>query len=231
MLSSKVLVLNKNWTAIGVASLQRTLSLLFSEYEDGCPKAQIITPPPIGNYEIWNWSDWSAIKPKEGENGIISAKAVYKIPEVILLSRYDALPEKKLNFCRRAIWNRDNYRCQYCGVKPNYDESTLDHIVPRSKGGETSWTNCVLACYRCNSQKADREPEEAFRPKDKEKSKLWRGPSPMKLLKQPRKPEFSIFRDRIKVLETWKHWVDKLYWEIPLENDMDENEEEFNINI
>jgi 5-methylcytosine-specific restriction endonuclease McrA len=231
MLSSKVLVLNKNWTAIGVTSVQRTLSLLFSEYEDGHPKAHIVTPPPIGDYEVWNWSDWSKIKPKEGENGIISSKAIYKIPEVVLLSRYDNIPEKKLNFCRRAIWNRDNYRCQYCGVKPNYDESTLDHIVPRSKGGETSWTNCVLACYQCNSQKADREPQEAYKPKDKERARLWRGSSPMKLLKQPRRPEFSIFRERIKVLETWKHWVDKLYWEIPLENDMNDNEDDLNLNI
>ena len=51
----------------------------------------------------------------------------------------------------------------------------------------------------------------------------------MRLLKQPKKPEFSIFRERIRVLETWKHWVDKLYWEIPLENDMEENEEDLNI--
>jgi hypothetical protein len=88
-----------------------------------------------------------------------------------------------------------------------------------------------LACYQCNSQKADREPQEAYKPKDKERARLWRGSSPMKLLKQPRRPEFSIFRERIKVLETWKHWVDKLYWEIPLENDMNDNEDDLNLNI
>lgn len=224
--NAKILVLNKNWIAIGVSSLQRSLSLLFSEYSDGYPKAQIITPPPIGKYEIWNWSDWSKLKPNQGENGIVSARAVYKIPEVILLTRYESVPTQKVSFCRRAIWKRDEFKCQYCGIKPNQDESTLDHIIPKSKGGDTSWKNCVLACYRCNSQKADREPHEAFRPKDKEKAKIWRGSSPMKLLKTPKKPEFSIFRgDKIKVLDTWKHWIDKLYWEIPLENDMIEEED------
>ena len=224
MISSKVLVLNKNWTAIGVASVHRTLSLLFSEYSDGHPKAHIVTPPPVGSYEVWSWSSWSKLRPDTGENSIISASAVYKVPEVILLSRYDGIPSRNVNFCRRSIWKRDDYHCQYCGTKPDYDESTLDHIIPRSKGGETSWTNCVLACYQCNSQKADREPQDAFRPKDKEKSKTWRGPSPMRLLKEPKKPESSIFKDKIKILDTWKHWVDKLYWEVPLENDMEDDD-------
>jgi 5-methylcytosine-specific restriction endonuclease McrA len=226
MISSRVLVLNKNWEAIGIIPLQRTISLLYSEYEDGQPKANIITPPPQGSYELWNWSDWSKLRPKQGENGIIAANKIFKIPEVILLTRYEKVPNKTLNFNRRSIWKRDQYRCQYCGTKPNQDECTLDHIVPRSRGGETSWTNCVLACYKCNSQKADREPQEAYKPKDKEKAKSWRGNSPMKLLKKPIKPEPSLFKCeyKIKVLETWKHWVDKLYWEIPLENDMMEEE-------
>jgi hypothetical protein len=92
-------------------------------------------------------------------------------------------------------------------------------------GGETSWTNCVLACYQCNSQKADRRPEEAFKPKDKMKARKWRGQSPMRLLKEPVKPEYSMIRDRIKILDTWKHWVDRLYWEMPLDNDMQDESE------
>ena len=105
-------------------------------------------------------------------------------------------------------------------IKPKYDESTIDHVVPKSRGGETSWTNCVLACYRCNSQKADREPHEAFKPNDRRAS-LWRGPSPMKLHKAPVRPKMPSFADeRIKVLDTWKHWIDKLYWNVTLDNDM-----------
>jgi hypothetical protein len=223
--SRKVLVLNRNWCAVGLIPLPRAITLLFTNYSDGEPKARIITPPPKGSYEVWDWSDWASLKPTEGEAGIVSASTIYKIPEVLLLNRYDSIPKQRVNFCRRAIWKRDTYTCQYCGKKPKEDECTLDHIIPKSLGGETSWQNCVLACYKCNSQKANRRPEEAFRPaKDKEKARVWIGPSPMKLLKTPIKPEYSFIKDRVKILDTWKHWVDKMYWEMPLENDMEEEE-------
>ena len=223
-ISKKVLVLNRNWCAVGLIGLPRAMTLLFSQYEDGEPKAKIITPPPKGSYEVWDWSDWSNLRPEIGEDGLVSTSKVYKIPEVLILSRYNSLPKQKVNFCRRSIWKRDDYSCQYCGRKPDHDECTLDHILPKSLGGETSWTNCVLACYQCNSQKADKRPEDAFRPKDKKKARRWIGPSPMKLIKEPKKPEYSIIKDKIKILDTWKHWLDKMYWEIPLDNDMDDFE-------
>jgi hypothetical protein len=225
--SRKVLVLNKNWCAVGVIGLPRAMALLFTHYEDGEPKAKIITPPPKGGYEVWSWRDWSAIRPEEGEDGIVSARDVYRIPEVLLLGRYDSVPNRQVNFCRRAIWKRDKFTCQYCGVRPPPDECTLDHVLPKSLGGDTSWTNCVLACYQCNSQKADRLPEDARRPHDRTKARKWRGPSPMKLMNGPCKPEYSVIQGRTKILDTWKHWVDRLYWDIPLDNDMDESEFEF----
>jgi 5-methylcytosine-specific restriction endonuclease McrA len=225
--SRKVLVLNRSWSAVGLVSLPRAITLLFSTYKDGEPKAKIITPPPKGEYEVWSWDEWSSLKPDSGEDGLVSCSQIYKIPEVLLLSKYDSMPKQRVNFCRRAIWKRDRYTCQYCGRKPPQDECTLDHIVPKSLGGDTSWYNCVLACYQCNSQKADRKPEDAFRPIDKEKAKHWRGPNPMRLLKIPNKPEYSVIKDRIRILDTWKHWVDKMYWDIPLENDMEEDNMDF----
>jgi hypothetical protein len=222
--SRKCLVLNRNWCAIGVVGLPRAMALLFSSYEDGEPKARIITPPPKGLYEIWDWSDWSELRPEAGEDGIVASKAIYKVPEVLLLSKYEYIPEQKINFCRRALWRRDDFRCQYCGIKPPEDECTLDHILPKSLGGGTSWSNCVLACYQCNSQKADRKPEDAFKPKDKEKARRWRGPSPMRLLKPPGKPDYSVIKDRTRILDTWRHWVDKAYWEITLDNDMEDED-------
>jgi hypothetical protein len=220
--SRKVLVLNRNWSAVGVIGLPRAMSLLFSNYKDGEPKANVITPPPKGEYEVWTWKDWAKLVPDSGEEGLVSASKIYKVPEVILLSRYDSIPRQRVNFCRRSIWKRDNYMCQYCGKRPEPDECTIDHILPKSLGGETSWYNCVLACYKCNSQKADRRPEDAFKPKDKEKSRNWVGASPMKLLKTPEKPEYSVIKDRVRILDTWKHWLDKMYWDVTLDNDMDD---------
>ena len=227
--SRSVLLLNRNWSAVGVVRLPRAMALLFSEYDDGEPKARIITPPPKGGYEVWNWGDWSNLRPEEGEDGLLSASAVYKIPEVVLLTRYESMPIHKVNFCRKAIWKRDEFTCQYCAMKPLQDECTLDHILPKSLGGDTSWTNCVLACYQCNTQKADRRPEDAYRPKDRVKARRWTGPSPMRLLKSPEKPEYSFIRDRTKVLDTWRHWIDRLYWEVPLDNDMEEDDVEIQL--
>jgi 5-methylcytosine-specific restriction endonuclease McrA len=214
------LVLNSNWCAVGVAPIHKAINLLFTNYDDGEPKARVITPPPKGSYEVWDWGQWSEFVPKEDEDAIAGASRRYLTPEVILLSRYDSMPIRKIHFCRRELWKRDNFTCQYCGVRPPDDECTIDHVVPKSLGGDTSWTNCVLACYRCNSQKADRKPEDARKPHDKSKSRRWRGPSPMKLMKTPAKPEYSIIRSRIKIPETWRHWLDRMYWEIPLESDM-----------
>lgn len=220
--SRKCLVLNKNWSAIGVVELPKAMTLLFSTYEDGEPKARIITPPPKGSYEVWDWSEWSKLKPEQNDAFIRGPLNSYKVPEVLLLSKYDSMPEQKVNFCRRSLWKRDNFTCQYCHIKPPQDECTIDHVLPKSLGGETSWSNCVLACYQCNSQKADRRPEDAFKPKDKERARKWRGSSPMKLIKAPAKPQYSIIKDRIKILETWTHWLGEVYWNVTLDNDMEE---------
>lgn len=238
MTRHKTLVLNKLWTAVGICSLQRAVTMLWKEHEDGTPKAKIITPPPVGGFETFTWSDWSQLRPKEGENCIITNRAFYKVPDVILLSRYEGMPQQKVHFCRKAVWKRDGYKCQFCGRKVPHDELTLDHVIPRSLNGPTSWTNCVLACVKCNSQKADRVPVgyedhgplalRGKKQKDYDAERCpegWLGASPMKLLREPKKPKFSLFKgDRVRIPETWKHWIDKAYWEVPLVNDMDEDD-------
>lgn len=222
-LSRDVLVLNRNWCAVGVVPMSRAVNLLFSNYENGEPKARIVTPPPKGSYEMWEWKDWAAFSPSSDEDALRGVSRNYRVPEVVLLTRYESVPVRNLHFCRRELWRRDNFTCQYCGVRPAEDECTIDHVVPKSLGGETSWTNCVLACYQCNSQKADRRPEDARKPREKDRARRWRGGSPMRLMRPPTKPDYSIIRGRTKVLDTWRHWLDKMYWEVTLENDMVED--------
>jgi len=198
-----VLVLNKLWTAVSIATLERAISLLANQ---NGPKAQVITPPPLGSYETYTWADWSKLKPEEGEDVIVSPQQVWKIPQVILLNDYEGMPERTVQFSRRQIYKRDNYMCQYCGCRPGTEELTIDHITPRAQGGLTTWTNCVLACSECNTKKANRTPKEAG----------------MKLRKEPVKPKFSLLKTQGRVLSTWKHWLSEAYWEVPLVNDMQE---------
>jgi 5-methylcytosine-specific restriction endonuclease McrA len=245
-----VLVLNKSWQTVGVQSLERAITLLFKEHEDGPhagePKARIIDPAM--DFQTFSWEDWTRIAPKDGEDVIRGVGDDFRIPEVILLTQYDRMPTQRLQFSRREIHKRDKYTCQYCGDKVG-SEGTIDHVLPSSMGGQTTWENCVLACFQCNSQKANRTCEIPNKPhddellpiwtrlerslhgvvlatrpdkkKNPEAFKAWKGPSPMKLLTIPRKPKFAM----VKGLragdrpKSWSHFVSEAYWNVELEND------------
>ena len=196
----KVLVLNKCWTPVAVVPMHRAVTLLFSEYKNGEPKAKIIDPTT--DFATYTWADWSALKPKEGEAFIQGVNAVFRVPEVLLLSKYDKMPQQRVHFSRRTIYRRDGNRCQYCGCRPGTEELTIDHVLPRAQGGITSWENCVLACVECNSRKANRTPEQAK----------------MKLLSKPYKPKFTLFRGDYRV-KSWEHFLGEAYWNVELEND------------
>ena len=114
----------------------------------------------------------------------------YYIPKTIKLTYEMAIPELELPFSRENIFLRDECTCQYCGKKLRYEELTLDHVFPKSRGGDTSWYNIVACCKDCNQKKADQTPEEAKMP----------------LLNKPVKPDFWIFE------LTQKNKIDEKYW-------------------
>ena len=219
---SQVLILNRSWVPVQVTTLHDAIKKLFVSYADGPyvgkPKARIIDP--ANDFQTFTWDDWSRIKPEPGEDVIRGIGKSFRLFDVIMLTEYDQMPSKRLRFSRRTIWRRDNHHCMYCGCKvsdkPGY-EGTIDHILPKSRGGETTWTNCVLSCITCNSQKADRTPEEAIKGK---KDKNWRGPSPMKLLSVPKKPKATLLKgDRKVIRPSWNAFISTSYWEVELEND------------
>lgn len=78
------------------------------------------------------------------------------VPEVIALRTYDGYPVRGVSFTRRNVYKRDGHTCQYCGARPGLHELTIDHVIPRSRGGASSWENCVTACRPCNARKANR---------------------------------------------------------------------------
>ena len=190
----KVLVLNKGWNAIGVVSLERAIVMLFSTHECGTPKAKIIDP--TREFQTFTWADWSRIKPKMDEETIRSANMVFRVPEVILLSKYDKMPQHKIHFSRRTIYRRDGNQCQYCGCTPGTEELTIDHVIPRWAGGPHTWDNTVACCRRCNLKKGDKTPQQARMP----------------LARKPRRPHFVPYLSlpvylRAQGIEDWRMYL------------------------
>lgn len=199
----KCLVLNKNWAPIETKSLRDALTTVFSCYKDGQPKASIIDP---STYETFTWEDWSKLRPAEGEDRIIGANCFLRVPEIIKLNRFEKMPRSthSPHFSRRTLYKRDEMRCQYCGKRPGSEELTIDHIIPSSRGGGTTWENTVLACVECNSRKANRTPEEAN----------------MKLLKKPTKPKANLIRfDSYKPIKSWEQFLGAAYWSVTLSDE------------
>lgn len=130
--SNSVLVLNQNYQAIGICSVERAFVLIFLQ------KAEMLTDVPSLRLRSIN-SDFC-------------------FPSIIRLFRYVSIPYKKVNLSRHNIFKRDQLRCVYCGSKDNL---TIDHVVPKSTGGRDTWDNLVTACQKCNSKKGSMTPEEA----------------------------------------------------------------------
>lgn len=225
--SSKVLVVNKGWNAINIVTLEKAMKKLTGTYRNGEPKAVIIDC--LHHFREMTWADWAETMPdpnycpechkimdrdqiedgkckvcnhKVGEKGMKSVNAIFRIPRVIKLTRYEKIRPHKVKYNRRTIYRRDNNTCQYCGCRPGTKELSIDHVKPRAQGGKTTWENVVVACTSCNSKKADRTPEQAG----------------MKLLRQPRKPEHAFWPGDIRVKD-WETWLGAAYWLTELEND------------
>ena len=115
------------------------------------------------------------------------------VPEVIHLEGYDRIPIYEAPFTRRNLYHRDNYTCQYCGARLPAERLSIDHVRPRSKGGKTTWDNCVLACVRCNTRKADRSLKEAR----------------LRLMRPPMRPRWSPYLSvaNEKQLPSWRRFL------------------------
>lgn len=187
------LVLNRNWQPVRVATVARALLLVYSD------TARIVDPESFRTYA---WSDWSVLRPKDGELFVQAVTTRIRVPEVITLNDYDRLPVAAVTFSRRNLFKRDHHSCQYCGVQPGPEQLTIDHIVPRSQGGLSTWTNCVLACVECNKHKADRTPEQAN----------------MRLRRKPFRPKWKPLYAAGNVrIESWSRFLSEAYWNVELD--------------
>jgi 5-methylcytosine-specific restriction endonuclease McrA len=201
-LSSSVLVLNRMYLAVHVISVRRALSLLCRELAEVIH----IEDGRYSNYSFESWREISELKrdfKEPHEDWIQSVNFELQVPRVIRLMIYDRLPRQTIRFNRRNIFARDNNRCQYCGKRFVTSELSLDHVHPRSQGGDTTWDNIVCCCVKCNVKKGGRTPEQAH----------------MHLIKTPVKPKRSPMLT-IKLgnpkYESWKSFLDNAYWSVDL---------------
>ena len=191
-LQQPTLVLNCLWQPIQVATVARALVLLWNE------SARVVDP---ADYQTYTWDDWAKLQLREGDAFVQAVRFRMRVPEVVTLTEYDRLPNSAVTFSRRNIFKRDHFACQYCGKQPGTEELTLDHVVPRAQGGQSTWDNCVLACMPCNKHKADRTPDQAgMRLKHKPVQPKWR-------------PLYGAHELRI---ESWKKFVSEAYWNVEL---------------
>ncbi|MGH7128588.1 MAG: HNH endonuclease [Planctomycetaceae bacterium] len=195
VLSRPTLVLNRNWQPVGVVPVARSLVKVYSG------TARVVDPQ---DYRLYTWADWSRLRPAEGEPFIQTQRFRLRVPEVVTLTHYDRVPTKTVTFSRRNIFKRDRFTCQYCSTQPGSEELTIDHVMPRSQGGQTTWENCVLACLECNKRKADRTPDQARMP-----LKRW-----------PSRPSWKpLYATRGERIDSWTKFLSEAYWTIELEHD------------
>ena len=165
----QVLVLNAAYEPLSVVSVKRAVILLLKE------KAELI---------------------EAAEARLRSERFSIPQPLVIRLVYFLKIPRRiSLPVTRRTVLARDNYTCQYCNTMPPRQKLTLDHVLPRSRGGKTTWENVVTACQKCNGRKGSRTPPEAN----------------MKLISEPRRPRYVAIA-ALSSLEARRAW-DKYIWE------------------
>ena len=151
LLDRATLVLNRSWRPVHVTTVRRALCMLFRD------AARVVSPETFSTFTFREWLQQPI--PHE-EMAIRSPSVRLAAPEVVLLMHYDRVPCHEAPFTRRNLFLRDEFTCQYCGRKCNSDHLSVDHVLPRSRGGSTSWENCVLACVGCNARKGDRTLKE-----------------------------------------------------------------------
>lgn len=204
-----VLVLNKHWLAVHICTVRRAMSLLY----------QGVAHVVADDYQIYDFETWRGLSNRNG-NGVNGAKTAnghgtnghahemmihtprfqLRVPQVIVLARYQRNPPRTVRFNRRNIYIRDRFQCQYCGAAPDREDLTIDHVTPRSRGGRSVWENVVTACARCNAKKGDRLPGECgMQPRTTPRCPSW-----LATLRSVRNEEERM---------VWKQFIETRHWQ------------------
>ena len=188
-LDRAVLVLNRSWLPVHVTTVRRAICMVYQYI------AHVIATDSLQTYRF---EDWICLDDPPTSAFITTTYLPIPAPEVVQLQLYNKIPNHEAPFTRQNLYHRDNFTCQYCARRESSAHMSIDHVLPRSKGGMTNWENCVLACVKCNARKADRTLKE----------------SGMHLMKLPRCPRWTPYmnlshRDR---LMSWRRFTPKGDW-------------------
>jgi 5-methylcytosine-specific restriction endonuclease McrA len=192
---SQVLVLNKHFYAVAVTDWRRAMGLLYLDH------ARVVDE----SWRTYDFAGWLETSEQIGDHSagfIRTPSQKIAMPEVITLRIFGKVPKREVTFTRRNIYLHYGFQCSYCGQELPAKQLNLDHVMPKSRGGKTDWTNVVPSCIPCNKRKANYLPKEAG----------------MRLLKQPARPKAhagaSFFlRYKSGARRSWRQFIDKANWE------------------
>jgi 5-methylcytosine-specific restriction endonuclease McrA len=196
MLNSSVLVLNRSYLPVHVTSARRAFTLLYQGI------ARVIDE----QYQTFDFEAWSQLAVARDAEAIGTTSGRIRIPRVIVLIAFDRLPKRHVRFSRINLMARDAFQCQYCARRPHRAELNLDHVVPRSLGGRSTWENVVTSCVDCNRKKGGRTPRQAH----------------MRLLRRPERPRWTPLANLMWSSVRYHEWrpflsvVDASYWNVEL---------------
>jgi len=192
VLDSSVLVLNRGFAALALTDVRRCFTLLYKGH------VRAVLP----DYSTYAWEEWHDVPVQPGDDVVNTPSMTLRVPRVIQLLSCERTPHHDVKFSRHNIYVRDGNRCQYCGRRFSTSELSLDHVIPLSRGGPSTWENVVCACLPCNVRKGNRLLDEAGlglrRPPVKPKA------SPLGLLSPHR------------IHPSWRNFLDVAYWNVEL---------------
>lgn len=194
MLDGHVLVLNRVFQAVQITSVRRALTLLY--------KGQVRAVDE--GYRTYDFVNWADIPVQANDHYVVTPSKNILIPHVVQLLMFDRLPRQEVKFSRGNIYLRDHNRCQYCGKKFPSSELSLDHVIPISRGGKSTWENVVCACLPCNVRKGNKLLSECE----------------IRLIRQPHRPKWHpLHRLQGRAYpEIWKNFLDEAYWNVELKS-------------
>ena len=175
LIETNVLVLNRFFMAVRVDDVRRDFT---RHYRECAEVIDMESGAAFQSYDFESWcelSEFTAMDKQPGEEYLQTTRFELRIPRILRLTRFEKMPMQTVRFNRKNLFARDDQTCQYCGRHAPLSQLSMDHVIPRSHGGSTSWENIVCCCLKCNGRKGGRTPKQAR----------------MKLLRTPARPRVN----------------------------------------